>query len=122
MAFIIYDPKCSVCLRVKRLLELVDRDRVLSFISLYDSERLKQFPELDLDDCHGRVHLVSSDRQVFQGALAVEEILRLLSPKKALPWLERVLELAFVKSCIANGYDYLNAYRLKKRGACEVCR
>jgi predicted DCC family thiol-disulfide oxidoreductase YuxK len=113
---IIYDPKCSICLNVKTLLMRFDRSHRLDFISLYQTDQLNEIPFLKLEECYGKVHLVGVDYQIYQGPKAVEEILRLIWPL-----LNPALRLKFVKNSLAISYDLLNAYRLKKRGSCEMC-
>jgi len=119
--FVIYDPKCTVCLRVKKLLLTLDRSGVLDFVSLYQLDRLEQIPNLDLRECHGKVHFVNANQEIFQGSVAVQEILSLLTPEPARPVVDKMLGLSVVQRSLATGYDLINSYRLKKRGSCEVC-
>jgi predicted DCC family thiol-disulfide oxidoreductase YuxK len=119
--FVIYDPKCALCLRVKKILLVLDRSQSLDFVSLYQLERLQQIPNLNLEECHGKVHFVNAKQEIFQGSVAVQEILSLITPESARPVVDKILAVSLVQRSLATGYDLLNSYRLKKRGSCEVC-
>lgn len=116
---LIFDPKCSLCLRVKRLLALIDRENKVQLVSLYAPELFEAFDNLSFDECYGKVHLIDEDNVVHVGADAVEFLLTNLSPFNKVPFL---WQREGVRVAMRLGYELLNTYRLKHAPPCERCR
>lgn len=116
---LIFDPKCSLCLRIKRLLQLVDRQKKLTLVSLYTPGLFETYDNLSFDECYGKVHLIDENDGVHVGGQAVEYLLNNLSPfdKLAPLWEQKAVRMA-----LAFLYEILNTYRLKKSPDCETCR
>lgn len=116
---IIFDPKCSLCLQVKRLIQTLDKTQTFYLLSLYDPELFQEFDNLSFEECYGKVHIVDEEDQVWVGADAVEYILKRLYPN---PLVGKVTQLPPVRLGLGLAYDLLNAYRLKNAPPCEQCR
>lgn len=116
---LIFDPKCSLCLRIKRLLQVVDRKKKVSLVSLYTPGLFETFDNLSFDECYGKVHLIDESDRVHVGGEAVEYLLNNLAPFDKLSplWQQKAVRLA-----VAFLYEILNTYRLKKAPDCESCR
>ncbi len=116
---IIFDPKCTLCLSVKKTLKQIDRGQKLNFISLYDPKLFESYPFLSFDQCFGKIHFVESEDQVWVGGEAVEKIIELLAPH---PVVKKIIQLPVTKNFISLSYNLVNAYRLKNAPSCEACR
>ena len=116
---IIFDPKCTLCLNVKKTLKHIDRGGKLNFVSLYDPHLFEHFPFLSFDQCFGKIHFVENENQVWVGGEAVEKIIELLAPH---PLVKKIIQLPATKNLISLSYNLANAYRLKNAPACEACR
>ena len=74
---IVFDGQCAFCLRSLRLLQRLDRDKVMR---LYDSHKTEvvatAFPMLAGADFENAMFAVTADGRVFRGYFAVEALLR----------------------------------------------
>lgn len=116
---LIFDPKCMLCLRIKRFLSLCDRKKKINMVSLYTPGLFEVFDNLSFDECYGKVHLIDEEDRVHVGAEAVEYLLVNLPPldKGSFLWQRKAFRLA-----MHMGYEILNTYRLKHAPPCEFCR
>lgn len=116
---LIFDPKCSLCLRIKALIQTIDLKKRIRLVSLYDPTLFERFNNLSFDECYGKVHYIDEQENVWVGADAVEEILKRLAPH---PLTKKLVETKLSRLAFGVAYDFINAYRLKKSPPCDMCR
>ena len=71
---VIYDGKCGFCQYQMRRLDRWDKDGQLAYVSLYDPQVAKRWPDLSKDDLLRQICLVSKDGRRFHGADAFRYI------------------------------------------------
>ncbi len=75
---LIFDGECGICSRSVAWLNERDRDHRFEFIPFQEPAVPARFPQISREEFESAMQLVSPDGARWQGALAVEEILKLL--------------------------------------------
>jgi predicted DCC family thiol-disulfide oxidoreductase YuxK len=84
---VIYDGYCNVCSRIVKVLRRLDRDRVLNIVASQTPGVQARFPWIPAGAYAESVQVVTPGGETFQGAAAVEEILRVLPKGRLLSWI-----------------------------------
>jgi predicted DCC family thiol-disulfide oxidoreductase YuxK len=77
-ATLIYSGTCVFCRRWMERVRRWDRNHRLDYLPFQSPELAERFPQVSLDACRQRMHLVDENGAVFAGAAAGREILRRL--------------------------------------------
>jgi predicted DCC family thiol-disulfide oxidoreductase YuxK len=77
-ATLIYSGTCAFCRRWAERVQRWDKNGRLDFLPFQSEELNVRFPQLSLDACRQRMHLVDEQGAVFAGAAAGREVLRRL--------------------------------------------
>lgn len=86
----LYDGSCHLCSGAVARLRARDREGVLDFVSFRSPGVEERFPDLSPEALEESLHLVGPDGETWEGARAVEEILRILPGWGWLTWAFRV--------------------------------
>jgi predicted DCC family thiol-disulfide oxidoreductase YuxK len=85
---VIYDGHCGVCTRLVHRLAKLDRKRVFEIVPSQPAEVRTRFPWISSEQFAESLQLVrDSDERTWQGAAAVEEIIRRLESGWVVSWL-----------------------------------
>jgi predicted DCC family thiol-disulfide oxidoreductase YuxK len=78
---LIYDGECGVCQKAVTLLRHWDREHVLRFVPFQDGPGVARF-QLALPALAAAMHLILPDGEVYAGADAIPELLKMLPGKR----------------------------------------
>jgi predicted DCC family thiol-disulfide oxidoreductase YuxK len=115
---VVYDGTCRVCTRLVRLLERWDTRRELELIPFQNSSVLDRFPWIPSSAYAEAMQLVGPGGRTWQGAEAIEQLLKILPHGALLGWAFRI---PFGGALIGRFYRWFarNRYRF---GCGEHCQ
>jgi predicted DCC family thiol-disulfide oxidoreductase YuxK len=87
---LVYDGACTVCGRLVSFLERWDRHGVLEIVPSQRADVQARFPWIPAAAYEESVQLVGPGGRTWQGAGAIEQLLRVLPRGRALAWLFRI--------------------------------
>jgi predicted DCC family thiol-disulfide oxidoreductase YuxK len=87
---VVYDGACTVCGRLVSILERWDRHGVLEIVPSQRADVQARFPWIPATAYEESVQLVGPGGRTWQGAGAIEQLLRVLPRGRALAWLFRI--------------------------------
>lgn len=114
---VVYDGVCKVCNRLVTLLRKWDSRNALEIIPFQNTTVLDRFPWIPAEEYGKAVQLVGPGGQTWQGAAAIEQLLKVLPRGGLLGW---VFNVPFVGGAIDRFYRWFarNRYRF---GCGEHC-
>ncbi|MEW5929415.1 MAG: DUF393 domain-containing protein [Gemmatimonadota bacterium] len=114
---VVYDGVCKVCNRLVTLLRKWDTRNVLEIVPFQNTTVLDRFPWIPAEEYGKAVQLVGPGGQTWQGAAAIEQLLKVLPRGGLLGW---VFNVPFVGGAIDRFYRWFarNRYRF---GCGEHC-
>ena len=118
-ATLLYDSECSMCSRFKKGIELLDRNNLLEYKSIYDPEVYVRYPQLRQEDCEAEIHLVDPEGNVFRGGEVMSFLVKLFPGADKFAWL---LDSESSKRAFDSFYDRLNNIRNLNRDGCPKCK
>jgi predicted DCC family thiol-disulfide oxidoreductase YuxK len=115
---LVYDGACRVCGRLVVLLERWDRDEAIEIVPSQNTSVHARFPWIPAEAYAESVQLVGPSGRTWQGAAAIEELLRVLPRGELLGW---VFRIPFVDAVADRFYRWFarNRYRF---GCGEHCQ
>ena len=117
---VIYDGDCSVCLRFIDYLRRLDPEGAVEVVAYQEDGVPARFPWIDPARFDEALQLVGPDagpRDTWEGARAIEQLVRILPRGPRLDW---VFQLPFARPVFAWGYR--NFARNRRRFGCgEHC-
>jgi predicted DCC family thiol-disulfide oxidoreductase YuxK len=116
---IIYDPQCSLCLRFKQGLEMLDSK--LAFIPVDNEELYQSFPELKKQDCMAQVHMITKDLNVLKGVEVVDYLIKTLPGIARFSWLLESGQGENIKIYFYKKVEELRELSQKKDNNCKQC-
>ena len=119
LPILIYDSECMMCTRFKQALEKLDSQGEINFVSLHEEKLYQNFPELNPDDCHDKVHLIDEKRNLYIGVEIVEVLKEKIPAINKISWL---LEQEATKKALNFFYEKVNELRKSKINPCKGCR
>lgn len=118
---VLFDSQCTLCLRFKKALEVIDTEKRISFKSIHEPSTYIEHPELSKQDCEGVIHLIDlNNNNVYQGSDVITFLIKSFPSVSKLSWL---LDSNSAKNAIDIFYNKLNNMRLaKKNKKCYSCK
>ena len=115
---VVWDGSCKTCQKLVRLLEAWDTEDQLELIPYQNSSVLARFPWIPAEEYTKAVQLVGPEGRTWQGAGALEQLLRVLPHGGWLGW---VFDVPLVGRLIDRFYRWFarNRYRF---GCGEHCQ
>lgn len=115
---VVWDGTCKTCQQLVRLLEQWDRDDQIELIPYQNSSVLARFPWIPAEAYARAVQLVGPGGETWQGAAAVEQLLRILPHGRLLAW---VFDVPLLGRALDRFYRWFarNRYRF---GCGEHCQ
>jgi len=117
---LIYDGDCRVCSRIVDVLTRWDRNRELEIVPSQDPGVRERFPWIPPHAYVESMQLIrASDRETWEGAAALEELLNVLPKGRVVSWL---FEVPLVRPLAGRLYRWFarNRYRLGCGEHCAV--
>ena len=118
LPLLIYDDQCSMCLRFKQGLERLDLNHEINYVPLSNTHIFNLFPQVSLDACKAKVHLIKADGSVITGSEVVTEVIKVIPGVARLAWL---LETEVGKSASAFFYEHVESIRKKLKDKDKDC-
>ena len=137
---ILFDDECTMCLRFKQGLALIDRNDHINFLSLNDDESFKNFPFIKKSEAKDKVHLIRGE-EIYVGGEVISELVKLYPSVSKLAWLldtqagKKAMDLFYTKledlkkkcrrnKCCRNKSSYLHEIEARRhqRGLALVSR
>lgn len=87
---VVYDGTCRVCTRLATLLDRWDREKQLEVIPFQNTSVLDRFPWIPAEAYAEAMQLIGPGGRTWQGADAIEQLLKLLRYGGALGWAFRI--------------------------------
>lgn len=87
---VLFDGDCPICRDAVRRLERWDREERLTFLPAQAQEVPHRFPSLSREALQQSIHLVREDGEIWEGAGALEELVRILPGWDWAAWLIRL--------------------------------
>jgi predicted DCC family thiol-disulfide oxidoreductase YuxK len=115
---VVYDGNCGICQRLVRKLGKWDRDRLLEIVPSQNPGVQARFPWISARAYSESLQLVRADGRTWQGAAAIEELLRAVPRGRFISWIFRV---PFVRPLAEKFYRWF-ARRRYKLGCGQHCR
>jgi predicted DCC family thiol-disulfide oxidoreductase YuxK len=83
---VVYDGQCKVCTRAANLLRKWDTPHQLEVVPFQNSSVLSRFPWIPAEEYAKAMQLVRADGKTWQGAGAIEQLLKILPHGGLLGW------------------------------------
>lgn len=115
---VIYDSKCTLCLRFKKALELIDHQKDVEFLPLYSPNVYLRYPQLSQEQCEKEVHLVSESGDILRGSDAVAYLVKILPGVSKFAWL---INSESGKNVTNAFYKRINQMRMMQKRNCYTC-
>ena len=116
---VVYDGHCGVCTRLAERVAKLDRHRVLEIVPSQSVEVRARFPWIPASAYDESLQVVrASDGWTWEGAAAVEEIIKALRAGWVVSWLFR---LPFARQLAQRGYRWFADHR-GENGCGDDCR
>ncbi len=115
---LLYDSECTLCVRFKKALELIDLKKTVVYKSIYETSIYIDYPELSQEECERIIHLIASDGKIYVGAEVIEFLLVRFPGVKKFSWL---LEGDSTKKAFKVFYKQINDMRMMKKKNCYSC-
>jgi predicted DCC family thiol-disulfide oxidoreductase YuxK len=108
---LVFDGECAVCTRLVNLLRGWDRRGELEIMPSQAPGVMARFPWIPAQAFSESIQLVGADNATWQGAAAIEELLRILPRGRWIAWIFRV---PFVRSIADRAYRWFarNRHRM----------
>lgn len=115
---VVYDGQCRVCTRLVDMLRRWDRKGIIEVIPSQNTSVYSRFPWIPPEAYVEAMQMIGPGGQTWQGAQAIEQLLRVLPRGKLLGW---VFHIPFVGGLIDRFYRWFakNRYRF---GCGEHCQ
>lgn len=107
---VVFDGVCKVCNRSVTLLRKWDRREEIEIIPFQNTSVLSRFPWIPADEYAKAMQLVGPGGQTWQGAAAIEQLLRILPMGGLLGW---VFKIPFVRPLFNRFYRWFARNRYK---------
>ncbi len=115
---LLYDSECTLCVRFKKALEILDNQDRMHYRSIYETAVYFDFPELNQAECEEVVHLIDSEGKIYRGSEVIEFLIKQFPGVKKFSWL---LESDSAKKAMDVFYDQINDMRIMKKRKCFRC-
>ncbi len=108
---LVYDGTCGVCQRFVDRLRRWDSDQLLEIVASQAPGLQARFPWIPAEAYTASIQLIARDNRTWQGAAAIEELLRVLPRGRWISWL---FVLPFARPIAERFYRWFarNRYRL----------
>ena len=115
---VVYDGTCAVCIRLVDLMRTWDRHSQLDVVASQAPGVTARFPWIPPQAYADALQLIGAGGRTWEGAAAIEELLRVLPRGKLISW---VFVIPFVRTIAERFYRWFarNRYRL---GCGDHCR
>lgn len=115
---VVYDGACRVCQRSVNLLRRWDRNGLLAIVPSQTPGVHARFPWIPTRAYAESVQLIDRDGRTWQGAAAIEQLLKILPPGRLISW---IFKIPFVRVLAELFYRWFarNRYKL---GCGEHCQ
>ncbi len=100
-ATLLYDTECPLCRRAAQWAFDRSRAGLLEIVPCNSLDRLKQFPDVNDEDCASAPQLVMADGRVYSGDALIPPLLDRL---RRWHWVGKVLRLPFLRWMAPLGY------------------
>lgn len=87
---VVYDGDCTVCNRAANAIRDRDRDARFELVPYQNEGVRARFPDIPPEDFEAAIQLIGEDGVRWQGAAALEKILRILPKGRRIAWLFRI--------------------------------
>jgi predicted DCC family thiol-disulfide oxidoreductase YuxK len=109
---VLFDGECPICRGAVERLRRWDREGRLRYLPAAAPEVEASFPWIPAEALQESLHLVGPDRQTWEGAGAVEELVRVLPGWR---WATRIFHLPGARWIARRGYRWIAANRFAFR-------
>lgn len=116
---VLYDGECPLCTRAVSRLAAWDKDGRLELLAAQSPGVSSRFPWVSEEALRGSIHLVGPENRTWEGAGAVEELVRILPKWRWLAWVFR-LPLARPLARLAYRWIARNRYRMTCKDHCGL--
>jgi predicted DCC family thiol-disulfide oxidoreductase YuxK len=115
---VVYDGSCGVCQRAVDGLRRWDRERILDIVASQTPGVQTRFPWISARAYAESIQLIAQDGRTWQGAAAIEELLRVLPKGRWISWL---FVLPFARPLAERFYRWFarNRYKLGCGDHCQ---
>lgn len=116
---LLFDSECPLCVRFTQALRLVDKEEKICFVSIYDDDIYKMYPELNEKECEETIHFIKENKEIIKGSEVLEYLISEIPSVEKFAWL---LESERSKQAVDAFYKKINEVRkiIKKKG-CTGC-
>ena len=115
---LLFDSECQLCSRFQKALSLLDRNKTINYVSVYDESIYIDFPELSKDKCLEVIHYIDEEKKVYTGGDVIAQLVKQFPQVKKFAWL---IESESGKNAMNAFYDRLNDIRIMKKNNCFTC-
>lgn len=119
LPLIVYDDKCTLCVRFKLALEKIPGTEVYQKVPLSSEDIFKAYPQLDKEACHKEMHLIDSEQNIYRGSEAIKILITCFPAIGKFSWL---VESKMGNKAIDYFYKMSNKYRDNLIKKCNNCR
>ena len=116
---ILFDPNCRLCNQIKLLIELIDFESKLNFISIYDHQLYHCFNKINFWDCRKTIHIIDQNANLHSGENAVFFLINFFKITKPIRF---ITKNKLGKILVKQLYFLLNNYRINSLKNCPSCK
>ncbi len=118
LPILIYDAQCTLCTRFKISLEKLSTFKDLSTVSIHEEDIYIEFPDLNMEECHQEIHLITEEAVILKGSKVIEYLLKQNPTVSKFSWL---IESNQGQKTINYFYNMANKYRETLIKKCTTC-
>lgn len=119
LPILLFDHKCSLCLRFKQSLDRIPESEYIQKISIHDEKIYDVFPMLDRSLCHEAMHIIDLDKSIHIGPDALSWLIKEIPIVSKFSWLA---ESEIGKKSIDFFYKMAQKYRTSLLNRCPTCK
>ncbi len=119
LPILLFDSECALCVRFTQALRLVDKDKKVNFVSIYDENIYEIYKDLNKEECEEIIHFITEDKKILKGGDVIEHLVSEIPSVEKFAWL---LESERSKQAVDAFYKKINEVRkIIKRKGCTGC-
>lgn len=115
---LLYDHQCTFCQRFAHGIKHLDKNDLVTLVSIHEEELYQSFDFLNQDDCHDTVHLIDEQNQIHKGPEVIHYLLGIIPSCQKLAWL---LDNKAGQKAVSFFYNKVNEIRKLGLIKCPNC-
>jgi predicted DCC family thiol-disulfide oxidoreductase YuxK len=119
LPLLLFDDRCTLCLRFKQALERIPESGEIRMVSIYHQPIYEEFPHLNREECQKHVHFINEKGEIFKGEEAIAQLVIKFPIIKKFSWL---ITSGMGQKALRYFHKIAKSYREKLIKECKNCK